>query len=853
MSHKFLFHLVLGLLTTHALAAKAASDLGEDDFRTRVNEQIGLLDSVVVQLDVDLTPARPLAVDLPLRGELHQLLLAPHSVRAASYQVLAQRADGSYEEIEPGPVRTLRGVVSGFVGSVAAGSMTDEGLEARIALPDGEVYWLEPVAGRVADATLNDYVLYRSDDVIQPEGYCGVTDEMLMQAEEWRLNQERGGAPEGGTLCVADLACDADVEYFNRFGSVGNVETQINNIINAVNTQYESEVGITHVITAIVVRTAEPDPYSSTSASTLLNQFRNEWQANQGGIVRDLAQLFTDKNLDGGTIGIAWLSSVCTSNRYSVVEHISSFSCRTDLSAHEMGHNWGAGHCNCSGFTMNPSLTCANTFATSSRNAIIAFRDTRNCIDCNTVDPPALSVVAVAGTGVDLATADVRIQTDTDDWWTTGGVSNLAAGLAPLEPGVALYVQLDPNSGDALMSNVGGGGNPGNPATFVSLPRGQFDTQRFGANGEASVVGAYEPTGPTATLNTTEVNIGYIQFPPSPDGADVPRDGFVARVTIDISGSQYAGRPVVVSSGGAPQGSPVLLGEFRVAAASSEFTSPLTTRTFGFYTSAPPLPNPVIEVFEVEGTGANLATADVHVSTHPTDWWTTGGVTNQAAGLAPLAAGVEIFFQSDPNTGDAVMTNVGGGGNPGNAATFVSLPRDQFANQRFGANGAASVVGAYDPTGPAATLNAATVNIGFIQFPPSTDGSDVPEQGFVTRVTIDLSNSIYASQPVELSSDGTEPDGFPVLLGEFRIAAASREFTSPLTELTFGFYTIEPSECPGDLDGDGDRDLTDLSVLLSNFGIGTGAQPEDGDMNGDGDVDLTDLSTFLSVFALPCP
>lgn len=56
--------------------------------------------------------------------------------------------------------------------------------------------------------------------------------------------------------------------------------------------------------------------------------------------------------------------------------------------------------------------------------------------------------------------------------------------------------------------------------------------------------------------------------------------------------------------------------------------------------------------------------------------------------------------------------------------------------------------------------------------------------------------------------------------------------------------------CPADLDGDGQVDLTDLSIQLANFG-GPGT-PAQGDLDGDGQVDLTDLSILLSQFGLGC-
>lgn len=57
--------------------------------------------------------------------------------------------------------------------------------------------------------------------------------------------------------------------------------------------------------------------------------------------------------------------------------------------------------------------------------------------------------------------------------------------------------------------------------------------------------------------------------------------------------------------------------------------------------------------------------------------------------------------------------------------------------------------------------------------------------------------------------------------------------------------------CASDLNADGVVDLTDLAVLLANFGA-NGPAPADGDVDGDGDVDLQDLAVLLADFGVFC-
>ena len=142
---------------------------------------------------------------------------------------------------------------------------------------------------------------------------------------------------------------------------------------------------------------------------------------------RDAAQLFTGKDIDNNVIGIAYLGAICgTQSSYGVVESnfggCTALACKTDLSAHELGHNWNADHCSCSTppYTMNPSITGANRFAPfTSIPEITAYRDTRSCLDIGdellrvTVSVP--SATFNVGQAVQMtATADFRFGADQD-------------------------------------------------------------------------------------------------------------------------------------------------------------------------------------------------------------------------------------------------------------------------------------------------------------------------------------------------------------------------------------------------------------------------------------------------------
>jgi len=338
-------------------------------------------------------------------GDTWTLDLEKHSVRSPDFQVWEQNASGQLTLIEAPPVQTYVGTVLEIPGSEVRASYRDGEIDAVVYAPDG-VFGIQPLASVGVAAQAGEHAVYRNSDWVNRSGYGCATDVGLQVFDGTTdLETEDHPGTAGGAYKVAEIGLDADFEFFQLNGSNTNATIlDMESIINGMETIYESQLNITFQVSSVVVRTADPDPYSSTDPSALLGQFVNHWNASpQSGVQRDLLHLFTGKNLDTSVIGIAYIGAVCNRNwayGLSQSRFTNSMTSRVALTAHEIGHNWNADHCNgCTGCTNCCRIMCSglggcsgilNSFGCQEVAQIASFRDTRTCLatgggdDCST-------------------------------------------------------------------------------------------------------------------------------------------------------------------------------------------------------------------------------------------------------------------------------------------------------------------------------------------------------------------------------------------------------------------------------------------------------------------------------------
>jgi hypothetical protein len=206
---------------------------------------------------------------------------------------------------------------------------------------------------------------------------------------------------------VIELATDADKEFFDRYGS--NSNAQIATIVNAADTIYQRDLNLDFEIKTQNVQTSSSQPYTATNASTLLGQFRTNTNSTSYLGTADAYHLFTGKDMDGSTVGIAYVGVLCSYPTYSygITQQLSS-ALDYIIFAHEVGHNLNAPHDDNMPYTIMSSYvgSSQNSFSASSSSTISSYVSANgSCLASSTATPTPTSTATSTSTATATATA----------------------------------------------------------------------------------------------------------------------------------------------------------------------------------------------------------------------------------------------------------------------------------------------------------------------------------------------------------------------------------------------------------------------------------------------------------------
>jgi hypothetical protein len=232
---------------------------------------------------------------------------------------------------------------------------------------DGEeLLAVEPAAGLATSSrapAASSLAFYRARDVEIP-GSCALEASSSPLPSLEGLVDELEGPPDALSAASAEiqLAILGDPAFVQGHADPEGAAVAL---LNAVDGLYSEQVGVS--VRMVELQLLQTDQgLTSTNPSLLLDQLTD--LTGSGAIANPgLVHLLTGKNLDGSTVGIAYLDVLCNQRWGAGLSEIrrGSMAANTVLLAHELGHNFGAPHDNqsgsaCaatpSGYVMSPSL-----------------------------------------------------------------------------------------------------------------------------------------------------------------------------------------------------------------------------------------------------------------------------------------------------------------------------------------------------------------------------------------------------------------------------------------------------------------------------------------------------------------
>jgi hypothetical protein len=311
-------------------------------------------------------------------------------LQLSNNQRLAQLAVGSSVQLYKG---TLEGVPGSWArisiqGGLPRGMIWD-GRELFIvdAAPEAVNYGAAgTVMYKLSDAVLERGVSFAGDAVEKPRDAAAAYDAMIGDLRARKQALQDGVATEGVEISIL-----GDATYLARYSSEAQARDAILTRLNNVDGIFSSQVGVELQVVSVNIGGELTAGLSATTDSgALLEELGQLRRQTPALVATGLTHLFTGRDLDGDTVGVAYSVALC-SQRFgaSLTMAHNSAALDTLITAHEIGHVFGAPHDGteqCAStpqgqFIMTPTLTSSVTsFSQCSLDQINAVIDSYACV-----------------------------------------------------------------------------------------------------------------------------------------------------------------------------------------------------------------------------------------------------------------------------------------------------------------------------------------------------------------------------------------------------------------------------------------------------------------------------------------
>lgn len=265
-----------------------------------------------------------------------------------------------------------------------------------------ERYYIEPLWYYEPLAPHDYFVIYHREAALTlaPDA-CGMTEAQMELEHLEGVEKEHDHGAENSACYGLEIAVAADRSMFDKYGSVVEVENHNIGVLNDVQGDFTGNFDhdIEYVIVTQFIVTGNDPWTNSTDAGTLLADFRTWGNNGNFGVDFDNGELWTNRDFNGGTVGIAYLSGICNTNKYHCLQdYTNNANSLRVLTSHELGHNWSSGHdagCPPPQYIMCPSVSQGTSWSDQSTAAINAYMQSKINSGCLQVcGPPPVPLVA---------------------------------------------------------------------------------------------------------------------------------------------------------------------------------------------------------------------------------------------------------------------------------------------------------------------------------------------------------------------------------------------------------------------------------------------------------------------------